>query len=164
MESNGSLAMLSVVSPILLLMAIMLAATGQQWHRLLCALCLIIPSIAHYHWFNDTTGAVYYGSAMAFSSMCIALLQFIKPNKKPSQLVVHLQIISLAFVITNFIGYFIWYAYMSPMVYNWLCLLLAVIEAARLLIHTDGDKEDGIDGRYYNRHDNNNKRGLGSGV
>ena len=161
-ESNGNLVMLSIVSPILLLIAVMLAVTGQQWHRLLCTICVIVPTITHYYWFDSTTGAVYYGSAMAFSSMSIALLQFVKPNEKHSELVVHLQIISLAFVIVNFIGYFIWYAYMSPIVYNWLCLLLAVIEAARLLIHTNGDKEDGIDGRYYNRHDNDNKRGLGS--
>jgi len=154
--------MLSIVSPILLLIAVMLSVAGQQWHRLLCTICVIVPTIAHYYWFDSTTGAVYYGSAMAFSSMSIALLQFVKPNEKRSQLVVHLQSISLAFVIVNFIGYFIWYAYMHPMMYNWMCLLLAVIEAARLLIHTDGDKEDGIDGRYYNRHDNDNQRGLGS--
>lgn len=165
--NSESLAMLSIesfstVSPVLLTIAIILSTVGQQWHRLLCGLCIIIPTLAHYHWFNESTGAVYYGSAMAFSSMGLALLQFVKPNKLRSQLVVHLQLASLAFVVINFIGYFMWYAYMSPMMYNWSCLVLAVIEAARLLIHTNGDKEDGIDGRYYNRNSNDTKRGLGS--
>jgi len=163
MENNGSRIMLSIVSPVLLVFVVMLSLAGQAWHRLLCAIMVIIPTIIHYYFFDSETGAVYYGSAMGFSALTIALLQFIKPNGKPSELVVHLQIISYALLMANIAGYFMWYAYISPAWYNGICLFLAVIEAARLLIHTDGDKKDGIDGRYYNFNNNANKRGLGSG-
>lgn len=154
--------MLSIVSPILLLIVVVLSLAGHAWHRLLCAVMVIIPTAIHYYFFNESTGAVYYGSAMAFNAMAIALLQFVKPNGKPSQLVVHLQLISYAFLVANIAGYFMWYAYISPAWYNNTCLLLAVIESARLLIHTDGDKSDGIDGRYYNFNHNDDERGLGN--
>lgn len=155
--------MLSIVSPILLVMALVFSLFSKQWHRFFCVVMIVMPTAIHYYFFNESTGAVYYGSAMAFSAMAIALLQLIKPNEKPSQLVVHLQVISFLFLIVNFIGYFIWYAYMPPTWYNSLCLVLAVIEAARLIIHTDGDKQDGIDGRYYNWNFNATKRRMGSG-
>lgn len=155
--------MLSLISPIILSCVLVLSLSGHQWHRLLCAVMVIIPTVLHYFFFNDETGATYYGSAMAFSAMAIALLQFVKPNGKPSQLVVHLQIISYLFLVANIAGYFMWYAYMKPDPYNYLCLILSIAEAARLILHTNGDKKDGIDGRYYNFNRSTDKRSLGSG-
>lgn len=161
-ESSESLPMFSIVSPIVLIFIVLASFTRHQWHRLLCAIMIAIPSILHYSLFNDSTGATYYGSGMAFSAMAIALLQFVKPNKKPSQLVVHLQIISYLFLIVNIAGYFMWYAYMKPNWYDGLCLLLSILEAARLILHTRGDKNDGIDGRYYNFSGDNAERSVGS--
>jgi hypothetical protein len=156
--------MLSLISPILLLGAIASAAFNKQWHRVACAFAIIIPTCVHYHYFDITKGWEYYGSAIAFSILAIALLQAIKPNDKPSELVVHLQIISLVLAATNLFGYIMWYEYYSPIWYNSLVLVLVVIESLRLFLHTDGDKQDGTDGVYYNciaRHSRNHLGGRG---
>jgi len=141
--------MLSVISPVLLLGVILFTFFKQQWHRLACAIAVSIPTYVHYRYFDLATGWEYYGSAIGFSILVIALLQIVKPNEKPSQLVVHLQIISLMLAIINLTGYIMWYEFHSPVWYNNLVLVFAIVEVLRLILHTNGDKQDGTNGVYY---------------
>ena len=143
--------MLSVISPILLFLAITLTLINKQWHRLACAIAIVIPTYAHFQYFDLSTGWEYYGSAIGFSILAIALLQMVKPNDRCSELVAHLQIVSLVLASVNLLGYVMWYEFYSPVWYNALVLVLVIAEALRLVVHTDGDKIDGTDGIYYNR-------------
>ena len=150
------------MAPTALLVAAILAfSVNTQWHRLKCALCVFIPTLIHTIWLNDAGGEAYYLSAMAFNGMTIAALDLIK-RKTATSLLTHLQIISFVFMLANFAGYAMWYAYMAPDMYNWATLSLSVCEVVRLLIHTNGDKKDGIDSRSNHRQSDANERGLGS--
>lgn len=153
--------MFSIISPILLACAILATALNKQWHRLACAFAIIIPTYAHYSFFDLASGWEYYGSALLASIVTVALLQMVKPNDKPSQLVVHLQIISIVLSAVNLGGYIMWYEYYSPLWYNSLVLILVVVEVLRLFLHTDGDKQDGTNGVYYSWIARHNRGHLG---
>ena len=153
--------MFSIISPILLVCAIIVTLSNKQWHRLACAFAIVIPTYAHYKFFDLSTGWEYYGSALLASIVTIAFLQLVKPNEKPSQLVVHLQIISIALSVVNLVGYIMWYEYYSPIWYNSFVLFLVVVEVLRLFLHTDGDKQDGTDGVYYNWVARHNRGHMG---
>lgn len=152
--------MLSLISPLLLLVAIASSTINKSWHRVKCALAVLLPTVAHYVYFDHLQTVEYYISAMAFNAMTISILEIIKRGTA-TRLIVHLQLFSLAFMTVNFAGAMIWYSYLSPSWYNALCLVLAIAEAARIFLHTDGDKRDGIDSRDNNRRNNDNKRFLG---
>lgn len=152
--------MLSIISPILLLAAIAASTINKCWHRVKCALAVLVPTALHYAFFNHFDTAGYYLSAMACNAISIGLLDIIKRGTA-TRLIVHLQVISFAFMLLNFAGAMIWYSYLSPSWYNALCLVLAVAEALRIFVHTDGDRRDGIDSRYDNWESNANKRSMG---
>lgn len=155
--------MLSVISPILITLAIAYIAFNKHWHRLKCAFALIIPAFSFSYFCADLDDFAFYGSAMAANAVAIGLLELIKRrNSPPSPLLVDLQIISLIAMGVNFFGYVMWFSYISPIWYDSLFLVLSVIEAIRLIKITDGDKVHGTDDRYDTRDFYAGKRGVGS--
>ncbi len=166
MVKAGNLPMLSIF----LLSAIIIASImAKRIHRLLCAMAIIIPVIIHEvflvglggEYFSMSQAQLYYIGSMGLSMLTIGFLQTIKPNNKRSEIVVHLQIVSLLFMLANFAGFWLWYSYLSVEVYNAFCVILAVVEVLRLIIHTDGDKKDGIDNHFYSWLGDDDKRGMG---
>jgi peptidoglycan/LPS O-acetylase OafA/YrhL len=159
-----------MLSLFLLVSIIIASVMAKRLHRLLCATALIFPVILHEvflssmagEYFTMTQAQIYYIGSMGLSMLSIGLLQLIKPNGKRSELVVHLQIICLLFMLANFAGFWLWYSYLPVGVYNGFCAVLVVVEALRLIVQTGGDKKDGIDGHFYSWLSNDNKRGMGN--
>jgi len=152
----------SIISPVLLFVATLVTALKGQWHRVACAFSIILPTYVHYKYFDNADGWVYYGTAFSASAITLALLQLVKPNKQHSQLVVHLQVISICLMIINLLGYVMWYTYLPPQWYNAFVLAFALAEVVRLFLHTDGDRKDGTDGVYYSWISRHNDSNLGS--
>ena len=69
--------------------------------------------------------AVYYYSLSASLSLVVGLA-LCKVNKLAS-------LIGYALVLTNLIGFFMWYLYMSPIVYNNVSMVLLVVQAMCVL-------------------------------
>jgi len=170
MVVKGVSRMLSLI--LLSLVAVVNFICGWS-HRLLCATALIIPFLLHWLFLSNLGGEyftmeqayIYYVGSMGLSMLTIGLLGLIKGIEKTSthsQMVIHLQFISLLFLIANFSGFFLWYSYLPVDVYQSLCVILSLLEVARLLIKTDGDKKDGIDSRGNNWLVNASQRRMGS--
>lgn len=156
--------MLSLVSPILLVLVVAVNSFDKSWHRVKCGLSVLVPTVIHlsiFHKYPEYINSVeYYLSAMAFNAMAIGLLEFIKRGTA-TRLIVHLQLLSFAFMLSNLAGAMIWYAYLTLDWYNSLCVVLSIAEVVRIFIHTNGDKKDGIDSRGTGWSSDANKRGLG---
>lgn len=155
--------MLSILSVILISVAIIHILAKRRWHRLLCAFAIIVPAVFHYAVFSDLYGFEFYGTAMAANAIAISLLEFLKvKNQPPSPLLVDLQIISLIAMAVNFIGYAIWFSYFSPVWYDSLIIVLSVAESLRLILHTKSDKAYGVYHSNNLRLLNATRRDLGS--
>lgn len=161
-----------MLSVFLLSSIIIASILAKNSHRLLASIAILIPFLLHEvflagiggEYFTLDQAQLYYIGSMALSMLTIGLLGLIKnilKTPKHAQLVVHLQIIALLFMVVNFSGFWIWYAYLPVGTYNTICVILALAEVVRLIIQTDGDKKDGIDNHFYGWNGDDNKRGMG---
>lgn len=159
--ANSANSLFQILPMMLVFTGILAFLLNGQKHRLKCALAVFTPTVIHFVFLDDLGGESYYLSAMAFNAISISLLEFVRRGTA-THLITDLQIISMVFMACNFVGYIVWYFYYPPTLYNIAIYAIALIEAVRLLIHTKGDRVDGIDGRVNHRRSNDSERGLGS--
>lgn len=96
----------------------------NEWpSRLLCLAIFACASVSHHVMLGDTDGFLYYGSA-AFSDLLV-----IFALSRLSIIYVHvlfMQVICLLFILSNCIGWVIWYLYLPPTYYNLTCYALYI--------------------------------------
>lgn len=111
----------------------------KKLDRFFVCLATLILTTAHYWLFDGAVSFMYYGTAALASLTTIAILQ-IMPR---SPLTVHMQIIYLAFIAANYIGYGVFQSGSDPFWYNALVYCLVGVEFIRLIVVTDEDKKYG---------------------
>ncbi len=117
------------------LIALSAAALAQptSTRRLIGAAFLMI-TLVHEWKFSDLEGIQYFGSAALFDLAIIMLLSGIRPVPK---LVLYLQGICVASILTNLMGWVAWVLYLELDVYNdamgvlYLCAIVALLHRDR---------------------------------
>ncbi len=122
---------------IVVLVAIVLAAIFQpNAPRLFAAVVLAGSLWLHELALSDLDGLAYYGSDALCNLGVIILISGINPIPA---LVIRIQIICLLSIILNFLGWVAWYAYLHPLPYNVVFLLLYTWTLIALIRRDNGD-------------------------
>ncbi len=129
-----------MLSVILVFVASIVASFKSDNKRLLVCLAVLVPALLHVAIFSGSGDFTYYVTAGCASLIVISLLEFL-PR---SPLIVDIQLINFAYIIVHAAGFAMFHAYMEPMIYNALVLVLFVTEFTRLLLTTDKDIKHGI--------------------
>lgn len=108
----------------------------QNAQRLYASAVFCFIGYAHEYFMYDFDGIFYYGSASVFAVVAAMMLGLIS---HPCKMIVRLQFILLGFEIVNFIGWLMWYAYLSSLMYNALCAVLFALALITLILR---DKQD----------------------
>ena len=120
------------------LWAIILAVFMQpSLGRFFAASVFASVAFTHDHLFADSTGLLYYGSAALSASMVIIFTSFFKHTPR---MVITLHKVCFVAILVNVLGFILWYAYLSPAVYN-LAFLAIYIWAIFALVSREGRDE-----------------------
>ena len=120
-----------------LINALIVGILFQQNAQRFYAACVFSGiTYAHELLMSNADGLMYYASAALFDLLIVIVLGMIAPLPK---MVLRLQIISFGFVLVNFLGWIMWYAYQPAVLYDCLCAILFSLSFITLLLR---DKKD----------------------
>jgi hypothetical protein len=92
--------------------------------RLFAALVFGGMTVAHDLAFAGCSGIEYYGSAALAD---LAIMIFISGISPTPRMVINLQWVCIASIVTNIMGWVMWLTYLSPVAYNYAYVLLYII-------------------------------------
>lgn len=108
--------------------------------RIYCAVIFLAFTMIHQLFLASIDGWSYYASSALFDLAVIGLLHNISPVTK---LAINLQRISLLSMLTNAIGYALWFFYLDPALYNTMFIGIYSL-AIFALIERDGAYDVGF--------------------
>ena len=126
-----------MVSSVLLLIALVSNLYQRIAYRVIICLVVIFTTGIHTYFFSSDVSFSYYGTA-AIANLCVIL--FLSMISR-SPLATSVQIINLAGIASNFLGYVMYEAGITPVFYNSAMLLLVAIEFLRLIVRTENDRD-----------------------
>ena len=125
-----------MLSAALLSVSLMVNVVYREGYRVLICFMAIFITIAHTIFFDSTTSYSYYGTAaIASLVMILAVSMFSK-----SPLGADIQIINLAAILVNMLGYYQYWAGNEPFLYNDAMVFLITAEFIRLMLRTNRDR------------------------
>lgn len=125
-----------MLSATLLFVALLVNAFNRSGYRVLLCFIAIFVTVAHFITFNDAVSYNYYGTA-AIASLVMILGASIFSN---SPLSTDVQLINLAAIGVNMIGYYQYWAGIDPYFYNNAMVFLITVEFIRLMLRTNRDR------------------------
>lgn len=126
----------NVVSVGLLSLALLANAFYKNGYRVLISFIAIFVTAGHFIFFNDTTSFAYYGSV---SIACLITILSVSLFAS-SPLGTDIQLISLAGIFINMLGYYQHQSGVDPALYNELMTVLITAEFIRLMLRTNRDR------------------------
>ena len=105
-------------------------ATFSLWpYRSVAAMTLAVFNVAHFAMFETVESDVlFYVSALTFDVACAVSL-----IKLGTRLSVDMAVLSLCNAVANLVGFVMWFAYLSPAVYNASMTIIMGLQIMRLL-------------------------------
>jgi hypothetical protein len=104
--------------------------------RFFAAVTFVSITLFHEFALSDWDGLAYYSSAAFFALAIIGITSGINPIPK---MVINLHKICLASILLNFFGWFLWFFYFPPLLYN---LAYIILYAGALFIMLDRRGDD----------------------
>lgn len=120
----------------LLSLALLANVFYKNGYRVLISFIAIFVTIGHFIFFNDATSFSYYGTVAIACLMTILSISLFAN----SPLGTDIQLISLAGIFINMLGYYQYQAGLSPELYNELMTVLITVEFIRLMLRTNRDR------------------------
>lgn len=148
-----------MLSVILVAIALIVSTVRDGSNRSLICILILLPSIAHYSFFNDSVNFEYYGTAAVVSVFIITALNYLPTTPLSADL----QAINFMYIIAHFIGWVMYNAYLEPFWYNTLVLTIFVIEFLRLIVITKKDIRHGAFSRFDSIHFNDTRHSVRGG-
>lgn len=128
----------SAINLTLIILLALFAFFQQDAPRSFAALVFSWLTLIHSGLFWESTGFLYYGSAAGVNFLVIFLLNGVYPL---SRMVLWLQRVTFCMLLTNVVGYGLWYWYFEPTLYNWAFVVWYV--AALVILLNRGPRDVG---------------------
>ena len=120
----------------LLSVALLVNVFYRSGYRVLVCFIVIFATMAHTVMFNASVDYSYFGTA-AIANLVVILVASTFSN---SPLSTDIQIINLAGIAVNMFGYYLYWSYSEPYLYDNIMVFLITIEFIRLMLRTNRDR------------------------
>ena len=120
----------------LLSVALLVNAFYRSGYRVLLCFIVIFMAIGHYVLFSFDAGYVYFGTA-AIASL-VAILASSTFSSSP--LSIDIQILNLVAIGAHMFGYYLYWSYSEPYLYDNIMVFLITVEFIRLMLRTNRDR------------------------
>ena len=143
----------------LLSVALLVNAFHRSGYRVLLCFIVIFMAVGHYVLFSLADGYVYFGTASIASLIAI----FAASTFSSSPLSIDIQILNLVAIGAHMFGYYLYWSYSDPYLYDNIMVFLITIEFIRLMLRTNRDRiHDALEDN--SRNDDVYSNASGSGM